>query len=114
MRGIANPTQGAGMFYQNMLEPASSADERNALLPRGSDGGKGGFRVAVRTARPNHHRPVIGYRTPIQLIRADHTATRRHATGRRGMVERRERRNEVRLFLGQVYQHGNVEASHGP
>lgn len=57
---VPHAAKRAGMFYQNMLESTSSADEWDALLAGCLDHTVHRVRIVVRRARSDHDRSVIG------------------------------------------------------
>ena len=58
VNGIADAGKVTGMFYQNMLEAASRADEWHAALAGRSNGGQDRLGVAIRAAGANDDRGI--------------------------------------------------------
>jgi len=58
VHGIGDTGQVTGMFYQNMLEAPSRADQWHTAFAGRSNGGQHRLRVAIRTAGANDDRGI--------------------------------------------------------
>jgi hypothetical protein len=99
VHGILNASQRAGMFYQNMLETASSADERYPLLAGRANRIDHGLRLAVRTAGSDDERRVVQVCVLAKLVSPNdvYLDIQRARTG--GVLERSQCRRVVRVLL---------------
>ena len=100
------------MFYQNMLEPASGADEWYALLACRTNRGDDRFRFAVGAAGADHNRRIRQACAIAQLVSPHHLDGCIKGQRVCRMVERCQCCRVVRLSFEQIDKHSNFDRRH--